>query len=102
MLTYAFQIDHVIYEGPGKDGSPLTLVRAMREVYGVGNARVLRLDADGDYRVVVRNAGSSVEVQHAPSGRLLRRRLTERARRAWLADLAARSPHRVIARPIAA
>lgn len=74
MTTYAFSMGPMIYEGPGKDGAPLTLVRAMREVYGVAEARILRLLPDGTYRTIVRNAGSSVRFEHEPSGRIVRRR----------------------------
>ncbi len=73
MMQYAFALGPVIYTGPGKDGAELTLVRAIREVYGVGQARVLRLAADGTWVTVVRSAGSIDNVEHVPSGRIVRR-----------------------------
>jgi ferric-dicitrate binding protein FerR (iron transport regulator) len=63
---YLIQLGHIVYQH--KDGSPFTLPEAMREVYGVGQARILRLDGTP----AVLNAGSSSEVMHAPSGRRVR------------------------------
>jgi hypothetical protein len=63
---YLIKLGPVTYERKG--GGGFTLPEAMSEVYGVGQASILRLDGT----VVVRNAGSSVEVQHAPTGRRLR------------------------------
>lgn len=68
---YLVQIDHIVYR------TPVSLVEAMRSVYGCGNARILR--ADGTLAVTY--AGSSVEVMHAPTGRKVQRRGTRRARR---------------------
>jgi hypothetical protein len=64
---YLIQIDHVVYERRG--GGSFTLPEAMREVYGVGNARVLREDGTE----VIRAAGSSYAVTHVPSGRTVLR-----------------------------
>jgi hypothetical protein len=58
----------VIYEH--REGRSFTLVEALREVYGVRDASILR--ADG--RPVVLAAGSASEVTHAPTGRTIRRR----------------------------
>jgi hypothetical protein len=66
-VMYLIKIDHLIYVRRG--GGLFTLPEAMREVYGVRGAQVLR--ADGT--VAVRDAGSSVEVTHAPTGRVVRR-----------------------------
>lgn len=73
---YLIQIDHIVYEQRG--GGLFTLPDAMRAVYGTGNAKVLREDGT----VAVTAAGSSVTVQHAPTGRMINRRMTWRARRA--------------------
>lgn len=65
---YAIKMGPMTYSGY-RDGSPFTLVGAMREVYGVGQAKILRSDGT----VVVDNAGSSGYVTHVPSGRRLYR-----------------------------
>lgn len=65
---YRIQVDHRIYERRG--GGTFTLPEAMRELYGCGNARVLR--ADGT--VAVANAGAAYAVVHAPTGRTVVRR----------------------------
>lgn len=75
---HLIQIDHRVFDAH-RDGSPITLVAAMREVYGTGNARVLRADGTP----VVTNAGSSDAVTYAPTGRTVRRRMTWRANHAW-------------------
>lgn len=75
-IVYLIQVDHQIFEG-FRDGTPFSLIDAMHEVYGCGNARVLRADGTP----VVERAGSSHEVVHAPTGRIIQRRLTERAHR---------------------
>lgn len=77
-MEYALAFGPVIYTGPGKDGQPLTLVTAMREAYGVGQARILRLAADGTWTTVVRSAGSIDNVEHVPSGRAVYRRKVRR------------------------
>ena len=64
---YLIQIDHIVYER--RDGGAFTLPEAMREVYGVNNARVLREDGTE----VIRHAGSSYAVTHVPSARTVRR-----------------------------
>jgi hypothetical protein len=53
-----------------KAGAQLSLVDCLRAVYGVANARVYR----GDGTLAVDQAGSSVEVVHAPTGRHVYRR----------------------------
>lgn len=70
---YLIQSGPVVYTR--RDGSLFTLVEAMRETYGVGQVRILR--ADGT--VAVTNAGSSVTVTHAPTGRRLHRRTARHA-----------------------
>lgn len=64
---YLIAFDHIVYEPRG--GGSWTLPQAMREVYGVGHARVLRMDGT----TVVRDAGNATAVQHVPSGRRVRR-----------------------------
>ena len=64
---YLIQIDHIVYRR--RDGGAFTLPEAMNQVYGVGNARVLREDGTE----VIRQAGSSYAVQHVPSGRTVLR-----------------------------
>lgn len=65
---YAIEVDGITYLRRG--GGGFSLVEAMREVYGVAHARVLR--ADGT--VVVDSAGSASEVVHVSTGRRVRRR----------------------------
>lgn len=67
---YLIQLGPIVYE------RRYTLVDAMREVYGVGQARVLRMD----FTPVVTNAGSSVEVTYAPTGRRVPRRIARHLR----------------------
>lgn len=57
----------VIYEH--RDGRGFTLVEAMREVYGIGDASIVREDGTP----VVLRAGSASEITHAPTGRTIRR-----------------------------
>lgn len=86
-MSYLVKLDGVTYEPKGAPGGAFTLVDAMREVYGVGGAQVVRLDGT----VAVDRAGSATEVVHVlPDGRrrTVRRRLTWRARREELAGLA--------------
>jgi len=65
-------------------GPPMSLPAALADVYGCGNAAVARLERDG-WRIIVRHAGSSVgPLEHVPSGRVVTRRRTARARRARL------------------
>lgn len=92
---YLIELDGITYEQKG--GAPFTLPGALAEVYGCRGVRILRTDGT----VVVDRAGSSVELVHVPTGRRIIRRLTARARRAWIADMAARSVHRVTAHPAA-
>ena len=56
----------VLYEH--RDGRPFTLVEAMREVYGVRDASIVR---EGGTPVVL-GAGSASQVTHAPTGRTIR------------------------------
>jgi len=65
---YLIQIDHIIYERKG--GGLFTLPDAMREVYGVGGARILREDGT----VAVLSAGSAYAVEHLPTWRTVTRR----------------------------
>lgn len=53
MTGYRFKIDHIEYAAH-RDGSPITLVEAWREVYGVARASIVAPDG----RVVLANAGS--------------------------------------------
>lgn len=65
---YMIRIDHIVYVQ--RNGQLFTLPEAMRQVYGVGNAAVLREDGT----VVVNRAGSSYAVEHVPTGRTIVRR----------------------------
>ncbi|MFG1872119.1 hypothetical protein [Micromonospora arborensis] len=67
---------YLIQLGPVVHGRRYTLVGAMREVYGVGQAQVLRMD----FTPVVTNAGSSYAVTHAPTGRVITRRIARHLR----------------------
>ena len=66
---YAVEIDGIEYHR--RDSADFSLTDAMRELYGVANARIVRV-VDGS--VVVDNAGSSSEFVHVPSGTTVRRR----------------------------
>lgn len=70
---YLIRVDHITYERRG--GGTFTLVEAMRELLGVRNAQVLREDGT----LAVDRAGSTTQVVHAPTGRIVTRRLTRRA-----------------------
>lgn len=65
---YLIQLGPVTYEPKG--GGSWSLPEALREVYGVGNARILRTDGT----VAVSSAGSSTVLIHQPSGRRVYRR----------------------------
>ena len=72
---YEIQLGPVRYVKRGSN-VPFSLVEAMREVRGVGQARILRLDGT----VVVHNAGSDYAVTHVPSGTVVIRRPVRRRR----------------------
>lgn len=86
---YFVQVDGYIY------AQPRTLVSAMRDVYGCGNAHILRArrNADGEteYVKVVEHAGRAfTDLVHAPSGQKVYRNrsrryvgLTPRSRGYW-------------------
>lgn len=60
------------YDPRDRTRTPFTLVSAMRAAYGCAGVHVAR--ADGT--MVVRNAGRAfTDLTHAPTGRVLRRRL---------------------------
>ena len=65
---------YLIQLGPVTYARPYTLPDALAELYGVGDARILRTDGT----VVVRSAGSAYAVDHVPSGRTVRRRKARR------------------------
>lgn len=65
---YAIELGGVQYLAA--DGTGFSLTAALRELYGVAGARILRLDGT----VVVDRAGSSSQVVHVPTGRTVRRR----------------------------
>ena len=69
---YRIALGPITYSKRG--GVPFTLPEAMRELRGCGGARIVRLDGT----VAVRNAGSDYAVQHAPTGRTVRRRTVTR------------------------
>jgi hypothetical protein len=71
---YLIKLGPVTYERRG--GGGFTLPEAMREVYGVGYASVLREDGT----TVVSDAGSSVAVKYAPRDRVVWRQSTRWAR----------------------
>jgi hypothetical protein len=63
-----------------RDGTPLTLVGALEAVRGCGNVTVVRLGRGG-WTDVVRRAGSDAgPLEHAPTGRAVRRRRARWAR----------------------
>lgn len=73
MTGYLVQVDHRTFCRRG--GEPFSLVAALTEVRGVGNARVLRSDGTP----VVTNAGSDCgPLVHTPTGRTVHRRKTRR------------------------
>lgn len=65
---YLIQVDHLVYRR--EDGGMFTLPEALREVYGCGNAQVLRADRS----IAVAYAGHAYAVMHCPTGRMIRRR----------------------------
>jgi hypothetical protein len=70
--VYRIALGPIVYSKRG--GAPFTLTEALRELYGCGQARIVRLDGT----VAVRNAGSDYAVEHAPTGRTVRRRPVRR------------------------
>lgn len=77
---YLIQIDHRVFERKG--GGGFGLVEALRELYGVRGAAVLRLDGT----VAVSHAGSASAVGHVKRNgttRNIRRRMTRRAARTF-------------------
>jgi len=70
--VYRIALGPITYSKRG--GEPFTLPEAIRELHGCGQARIVRLDGT----IAVRNAGSDYAVQHAPTGRLVRRRPVRR------------------------
>lgn len=68
MSSYLIQLGPVVYERKG--GGAFTLPEARREVYGVGDARILR---EHDESLAVDNAGSDTQVVYVtPDGRRAR------------------------------
>ncbi len=65
---YLIEIDGFEYRPRGGEG--FTLTEAMRELYGVAHARVLRIDGTP----VVAQAGSASQIVYLPTGRTVRRR----------------------------
>lgn len=65
---YLIKLGPIVYGR--RDGSAFTLPEALRAVYGVGEATVLREDGTP----VVARAGSAYAVTHVPTGREVRRR----------------------------
>ena len=87
---YALQIDWMIYTCSPKTGLPYTLVTAMQEARGCGNTKIVKAVNGGGWKTVVLNAGSDTEVQHAATGRKLRRRYIRDTRKiagTWAAFL---------------
>ena len=68
MSAYTFAFGPVEYVAH-RDGTPLTLVECAREVYGVGEARILR-----DGRPIVTQAGSAYAMTYLPRSRRVVRR----------------------------
>lgn len=83
MANYLIQIDGYLYEStehgpraakPSGVNRYFTLPEALREVYGCGNAHILREEGGGFLVTVVAHAGrASSDLVHAPTGRTIRR-----------------------------
>lgn len=65
---YLIEIDGIAYQRRG--GGGFTLTAAMRELYGVAHARILRADGTP----VVAQAGSSSQIVYMPKERTVHRR----------------------------
>ena len=70
---YCFSFGNQFYEH-WRDGRPVSLGDCLRACYGVGAARIWRINADETLTLVVERAGSDVELVYAPTGRRIRRR----------------------------
>ncbi len=70
---YCFSWGTQFYER-WRDGRPVTLGECLDACYGVGAARIWRINADETISLVVEQAGSATELVYAPTGRRLRRR----------------------------
>ncbi|OLT09688.1 hypothetical protein BJF78_30145 [Pseudonocardia sp. CNS-139] len=57
-----------------RDGRAFTLVEALRAVYGVGDASIIREDGTP----VVLRAGNASAITYGPTGRTIRRRTVQR------------------------
>jgi hypothetical protein len=70
VLLYGLRVDGIIYtHRPDVEGEQYTLVTAMQDAKGTGNAQVVRCDAVlGRWVVVVDRAGSSHDAVHVASG----------------------------------
>lgn len=82
---YLIVLDGITYGR--KDGGAFSLVEAMRELYGVGHAWVIRTDGT----VVVARAGSAYAFDYVPRGRTIRRRKVWTASRQEMAELQAQA-----------
>ncbi len=76
---YCFSWGNQFYES-WKNGRPVTLGECLTACYGVGAARIWRINGDGTLALVVERAGSDVEIVYAPTGRRIRRRPARQVR----------------------
>ena len=70
---YCFSWGNQFYER-WRDGRPVTLGDCVEACYGVGAARIWRINGDETLSLVVEDAGNATMIVHAPSGRRIRRR----------------------------
>lgn len=80
---YAFSYGPEVYDAH-RDGSPISLVAAVHATYGVGAARIYRIQADGTLLTIVRDAGSAYAVTYVPKERRIVRKRLVRAESVWV------------------
>ena len=75
---YCFSWGNQFYE-QWKDGRPVTLGECLAACYGVGAARIWRINVDETLTLIVDNAGSATAVVYVPIGRRIDRRCVTRS-----------------------
>jgi hypothetical protein len=75
---YCFSWGNQFYER-WKDGRPVTLGECLAACYGVGAARIWRINVDETLTLIVDHAGSATAIVYVPSGRRIDRRCVPRS-----------------------
>jgi hypothetical protein len=70
---YCFSFGNQFYEH-WRDGQAVNLADCLDACYGVGAARIWRINTDETLTLVVADAGNATAIVHAPTGRRIRRR----------------------------